>query len=882
MKPSAVHFGALARRVSTIVVATCVSALCAATAVAAHAEQGEYVATAWGSNWSGQLGVGSELGPERCSVYQIPCATKAVQVSGLSKLYAIAGGEEHSLSVQEGGAIRAWGSNESDQLGDGRSFGEQLEIDAPIGVCAPNNCASGMGGFSVAAGGQHSLALGGTGTAWAWGSDESGQLGDGSHGAESDRVTPVHVPLPQNAAQIAAGEEHSVALLTPSGNVMTWGNDEYGQLGAGDKGSFADQPNFVVFGRNPIEYVGGMTDIAAGANHSIGLIPGVGVVAWGSNNHGQLGDYIDSGPQTCELGPCSKVAVWVAGARKAPVVDLAAGGDHNLALLEDHTVVAWGANEFGQLGDGTTGDKFEMVPVKGLSNDVVAIAAGEDHSLALLSDGTVMAWGSNAEGQLGNGNSTGPETCGPTAQPCSTTPVPVSGLRWMDVKEIAAGGQHSLAFGPPNPTVTAVSPNHGLSAGGSLVTITGTELNGATAVKFGSANALAYKVESATSITAVSPKGEGTVDVTVTTPYGTSPTSSADLFAYSLTGSAVPEPPPASSSGAPTSPARPAAAASSALAAPSATPRIIGVNVFEGDGEGPKWPEILKGSVNSVRTETAFLAKFWSKKTIPGKRFENMTVIVGNGTASPPSLQPWRTGEHSPSLETAMQSIGGTEAAGISKWAYNTAEEVKQCAELPLGSVAVIEVLNEPQYLEGGDANGPVYGRMLAALLTEVHKREEAGMRHLPLLASANWEENHEGHWLKGILGEGGSAVQKYLGGFVLHPYGPEPTSARRINNMKDQVEYLAKEKLVERPVVYVTEYGETMKGGGVAHQAEETDKIFRTLRGFEWVKGIWYYTFVNKKWGWYGKNAAKAKARPVKGVVECFAREEKEETTGC
>lgn len=105
---------------------------------------------------------------------------------------------------------------------------------------------------------------------------------------------------------------------------------------------------------------------------------------------------------------------------------IAAGRHFSLALLTNGTVMAWGENTFGQLGDGTTVSSDAPVAVAGLSG-VTAIAAGAEFSLALLSNGTVMAWGLNEHGRLGDGTITGPETCN-SSLPCSTTPVPVSGL----------------------------------------------------------------------------------------------------------------------------------------------------------------------------------------------------------------------------------------------------------------------------------------------------------------------------------------------------------------------------------------------------------------------------------------------------------------------
>jgi IPT/TIG domain/Regulator of chromosome condensation (RCC1) repeat/NHL repeat len=159
--------------------------------------------------------------------------------------------------------------------------------------------------------------------------------------------------------------------------------------------------------------------------------------------------------------------------------------------------------------------------VSGLSG-IIAIAAGHEHSVALRSDGTVVAWGADESGQLANAST-------------SNSGVAVEAHGLSAVKGVAAGGQFTLALAPPPPTVTAVSPREGAEVGGTAVTITGSEFSGATAVKFGASSATAFKVESPTSITAVSPAGSGKVDVTVTTPEGASVTSSADTFSYGFT-----------------------------------------------------------------------------------------------------------------------------------------------------------------------------------------------------------------------------------------------------------------------------------------------------------------------------------------------------------
>ncbi len=249
---------------------------------------------------------------------------------------------------------------------------------------------------------------------------------------------------------------------------MTWGNNRVGQLGNGSSAEGSDIPVAV-------SGLSGVSAISAGGTHSLALLTGGTVKAWGDNKDGELGDGTSTGPETCGtlMSACAKTPVSVSGL-----------------------------------------------------SGVVAVSGGGAHSLALLSNGTVESWGDNGSGQLGDGTSTGPEPCG--LDFCSTKPVQVSKMN--GAVGIAGGGQHSLAFGPP-PTVTAVKPKKGPASGGTTVTITGTDLTGATAVKFGSVSATSFTVNSATSITAVSPaEPAGRVDVTVTTTWGTSAMSLADSF----------------------------------------------------------------------------------------------------------------------------------------------------------------------------------------------------------------------------------------------------------------------------------------------------------------------------------------------------------------
>ncbi|MCF6094513.1 fibronectin type III domain-containing protein [Microaerobacter geothermalis] len=164
-----------------------------------------------------------------------------------------------------------------------------------------------------------------------------------------------------------------------------------------------------------------MSSISAGNGHSLALKSDETVWAWGLNDVGQLGD----GTTTNRTTP-----VQVSGL--TDVVAVAKGAGHSLALKSDRTVWAWGLNNLGQLGDGTTMNRISPVQVLGVT-DIVAIAAWNGHSLALKSDGTVWAWGRNNLGQLGDGTTSN-----------RISPVQVQGL--TDVVDIAAGYDHSLAL----------------------------------------------------------------------------------------------------------------------------------------------------------------------------------------------------------------------------------------------------------------------------------------------------------------------------------------------------------------------------------------------------------------------------------------------------
>jgi alpha-tubulin suppressor-like RCC1 family protein len=463
-----------------------------ALAPSATASAASFTAAAWGYNGSGQLGNGTTT-----------LSRAPVAVSGLNNVVAVAGGSEHSLALLDNATMMGWGANREGQLGTGTTASSRVPV-------AITNFATLGGVTAIAAGGEFSLALLTNGTVLAWGTNEEGELGNG----KTTRVTsPAAVKGLSNVTAIAAGGEFALARLS-NGTVMSWGAGTEGQLGSG---KFSKSLTPIA-----VKGLSGVTAIAAGGEFALVRLSNGTVMSWGSNQAAQLG--VPAEVKNIGEGETEEVEIVHSDVplpvqQLSGVTAIAAGGEHALALLGDGEVSAWGGNGAGQLGNGAKGGMSNVpTPIANLSG-VTAIAAGAHHSLALLSGGSVLAWGYNPDGQLGNGSNLD-----------SAVPVAVMGIG--HVAGIAGGGSHSLSFGPPPPSVSGVSPNSGPQPGGTSVAITGENLAEASAVRFGANPASSFTVNSATSITATAPAGTGIVDVSVTTPVSTSTANAGDKFSY--------------------------------------------------------------------------------------------------------------------------------------------------------------------------------------------------------------------------------------------------------------------------------------------------------------------------------------------------------------
>ena len=245
-------------------------------------------------------------------------------------------------------------------------------------------------------------ARGAGGSAVGWGDNSYGQL----TGPESSASPAVPAIGLSEAAQIVAGGYHSLAVIT-DGTVRAWGVNYEGELGIGNDTGPETCSSIYTCSTKVLTVPGlsGAVAVAAGGGQSLALLANGMVMAWGENSSGQLGIGNSSGPEICHLKPCSTKPLLVPGLSN--VVAIAAGDGQSLALLADGTVMVWGVADEGQDGSGEAASNSckcldHPVRVPGVSN-AVAIAAGENGGSALLDDGTVMNWGENFYGELGNG-----------------------------------------------------------------------------------------------------------------------------------------------------------------------------------------------------------------------------------------------------------------------------------------------------------------------------------------------------------------------------------------------------------------------------------------------------------------------------------------------
>ena len=343
---------------------------------------------AWGPNWAGQLGTGSDG----------TSVLSPTKLNGISGLVSVSAGWSHTLALRGDGTVWAWGYNQFGEVGDG-SFTSR---SAPIQVSGLSNVKS------VHAGGQHSIAVKRDGTVWAWGRNFEGQLGDGT---TTIRVVPRQIPGLTDVVSVSAGGTYT-ALVRSDGTVWTFGENAGGQLGRGSV--FADYPT-----PGQVPGLSGVVAVSAGGGgaqaHTVALKSDGTVWSWGYGVYGQLGN----NSLNDSLNP-------VQAAGLTAVTDVSAGGYFTLARRSDGTVWGWGYNGNYELGNPNAA-VYQYTPIQtpNVSGAVAAVAGG-NHAIALTSSGSVLTWGRNANGTIGDGTTNVRQTAYTTSVAQSAPAAPTS------------------------------------------------------------------------------------------------------------------------------------------------------------------------------------------------------------------------------------------------------------------------------------------------------------------------------------------------------------------------------------------------------------------------------------------------------------------------
>lgn len=307
----------------------------------------------------------------------------------------------------------------------------QIQCTNELGITAKKTILTYFGN-RISAGGSHSGYVV-NGSLYTWGRNNFGQLGTGTSTGDLTNPTITKLSTITNVASIGFNQNNSLAI-TDDGSVWTWGANSSGQLGMGNTGDLQTSATDVG-PRNPPRKVPGITNAVMGVygfDHAVILKSDGTVVSFGLNSVGQLGN------GTGGTGTYSANPVTVTGLPN-DIIQVIAGAEHSAALTKSGDVYVWGRDQYGNLGDGVLGTATEVnfTPKKVSSlSGIVHIANGRDHILALKNDGTVYAWGLAASGQLGIGGSGSP-----TPVP---TPTLVSGL--YNVVSVWANGTQSFAI----------------------------------------------------------------------------------------------------------------------------------------------------------------------------------------------------------------------------------------------------------------------------------------------------------------------------------------------------------------------------------------------------------------------------------------------------
>jgi alpha-tubulin suppressor-like RCC1 family protein len=365
----------------------------------------------WGGNNRGQVGPNANV--RQLTPYELRSAVGFIDVTA---------GWEHTCGLRSDRRVECWGKNSSGQLGDGTFISRAwstfvLESVPGIGPVQLEDI------VDLEAGANHTCAIKADGRVVCWGLANSGQIGDGHQ-----RITASVALFNGMTEGVALGSgprADRTCLLRGDGNTFCWGTNDHGQIGNGSLSPFVNPPAGPLIGN-------GVVEVAAGFNHTCALVADGRLMCWGYNQWGEVGD----GALVKDISKPNLVAGLPNTLTGGQALSL--GNLHTCALKSDGTGYCWGANGFGQLGDGSTNSVAAPAnPINytgfGPGTYAKGIELGNDFGCALMSYGSVRCWGKNTVGQLGDGTTNN-----------ATTGVAVTGIN--TAIGVATGQAHACAL----------------------------------------------------------------------------------------------------------------------------------------------------------------------------------------------------------------------------------------------------------------------------------------------------------------------------------------------------------------------------------------------------------------------------------------------------
>ncbi|XP_060089857.1 E3 ubiquitin-protein ligase HERC2 isoform X3 [Heteronotia binoei] len=361
----------------------------------------------WGLNDKDQLGglKGSKI--------KVPSFSETLSALNVVQ---VAGGSKSLFAVTVEGKVYACGEATNGRLGLGISSGT---VPIPRQITALSNYV--VKKVAVHSGGRHAMALTVDGKVFSWGEGDDGKLGHFSR-MNCDKPRLIEALKTKRIRDIACGSSHSAAI-TSSGELYSWGLGEYGRLGHGDNTTQL-KPKMVkvLLGHRVIQVACGSRDAQTLALTDEGL-----VFSWGDGDFGKLGR---GGSEGCNI-PQNIERLNGQG-----VCQIECGAQFSLALTKSGVVWTWGKGDYFRLGHGTDVHVRKPQVVEGLrGKKIVHVAVGALHCLAVTDTGQVYAWGDNDHGQQGNGTTT-----------VNRKPTLVQGLEGQKITRVACGSSHSVAW----------------------------------------------------------------------------------------------------------------------------------------------------------------------------------------------------------------------------------------------------------------------------------------------------------------------------------------------------------------------------------------------------------------------------------------------------